>query len=293
MAPSRMLSAAIVLTAVLTGSSLLAQEKTKPPGPGESRPAQGKREPPKKGWRRPDGYRPLRRPTEPATPDRAPRFPGARERKKEKPPKGLFQARFYYRYSFLNGTDIGKDQGFFLGDPPTADEAFRNSHGAGFVIERWITPSLAIHTSISYQRLKGRTVTTPVDRVSFDDLDLLKISIGPRLSWPVTIDSNRWGDATAVAEMEGMIPYARLGFGWAVSSSVDVRLQNGQKVDFWSQGGSFHFVFAIGFEYRWHDLGAYLEFGVDTFGPLNDQTSEAKSFAGTEFPFILGVNLRF
>lgn len=237
------------------------------------------------GWQKPEGYKPLPRPSELIPPPEAP---------PDEAVSGSFRLRLSYRRGFLNGSDIGKSEGFFLGERPKADEAFRDSRGVGVDLSWWFVPLAALQFSFSIERFQGRTMTTPVDRVRFDDLRLLKFSVGPRLNLPFGMDRRSWVQPGAILKMSGVTPYLRIGFGWALSSGVDVHLQNGQEVKYWSQSVSFHFILAIGFEYQADRLGIFCEFGIDTFGPLQGaREPEAKDWEGLEAPISFGLSWRF
>jgi hypothetical protein len=249
--------------------------------------AQDKPERPRKPEKPTSTYVPIQK-------SRSPETVLEKDEEEREPPKGLFQIRGSYRFSFIDGTRIGSDEGFFLGDKPTADRAFRNGNGVSIDIIRWFTPIISLHYNVSHERFLGRTVTTPVNRVRFDDLEVLKTSIGPRLSLPVDVSSGKAGNPRAVEEMRGLIPYLRIGLGWAITSRVDVRLAGGQRLPYWSQTGSFLFSVGIGFEYQVEGFGVFFESGIDTFGPMRGvKEPEAKNFHVTDFPYSFGLSWRF
>ena len=291
---------------LVAGPGALAQEppgrpSEKGPAPGvpESDPAGRPEEPPA---RTPDGPPPGPTPRwsplyeQPgARGDPPPALPSSRPEDEWVPFGDVFQLRAFQRHGFLHGNTIGRAQGFFLGQAPKATDAWADSIGFGLSAEWWVMPLLALQTTVSYEVFPGKTLRTPVDRVEFDDLGLLKSSVGARLNLPFGLPLHRWTDPPATEDWKGVVPYLRSGIGLAVTQGVDVRLSNGQRVNYFAQSGSFLFTIAFGLEARMGRFGLFAEvLPFEAWGPVESaRDPEAKDWHGSEFPFTVGLSWRF
>ena len=228
-------------------------------------------------------------------PAQEPLLPSTPRREEYIPFGDVFQLRALFRHGFLHGNSIGRPQGFFLGQTPKATDAWADSRGFGLSAEWWVVPIVALQTTVTYELFDGKTLTTPVDRVRFDDLGLVKSSVGLRLNFPFGLPLHRWADPKSIEAWQAVVPYVRSGMGLAVTQGVDVKLSNGQRVNYFAQSGSFLFTIAFGLEARFRNFGAFAEvLPYETWGPVEAaREPEAKDWHGSEFPFTLGISWRF
>lgn len=212
-------------------------------------------------------------------------------------PVARVHARGFFRFTYLSGNDeVGHDQSPLYLSAPTFNRAFQPGVGGGVDLVYTIVPFFSVQYNITFQYYSGRKITSglnPGDSLTFKDLWVFETSIGPRLNFPLDLPGRLWHVKKAVPHVRGLVPYIRLGFGYALSGEVDATF-NSQEDQYYASTGSFHAVFAIGSEYHWKRWGAFVEmFAVDRFGPLDKVQPSAKNTVVVGFPFSFGATYRF
>jgi hypothetical protein len=283
MSTARSFLALIIATLLVPAGVLWAQEEGR--GHGDA---------PEATWTRPPGYQPL--PPPPARVDAR----GPEESAGDKGDEGTSYfhdalVRLSYRRTWLDGGRIGRSEGIWQGAEPTLSDAFADSNGVALDFVWPITPFFSIQYSLSYEVFRGRTVTSAVDRVRFDDLHTYLTSIGPRLTLPLGLDPARWNEAADRSKVRGLVPYVRLGVGYALHSEVDVRLADGRKVGYFAKSDAGHAVFAFGLEFRTDRLGAFIEaFAIESCGKLSSvREPEGRDAQASGYPISFGLVWQF
>lgn len=212
-------------------------------------------------------------------------------------PVARVHARAFFRFTYLSGnSEVGHDNTTLFSSAPSFNRAFQPGLGGGFDLVYTLVPLFSLQYSINLQYYNGRKITSglaPGDELNFKDLWIFETSVGPRLNFPLDLESSAWTEKEAVPFVRGLVPYIRLGFGYALSGEVDATF-NSQEEQYYSSTGSFHMIFALGTEYHGEKWGGFVEmFAVDRFGPLDKVTTSAKSVVVVGFPFSLGVTYRF
>ena len=204
----------------------------------------------------------------------------------------------YFRTGFLRGGDVGHDDGEFV-DAPELDKAFGPGYGLGLTVLYSIIPMLAIQYDASFQVHEGRRVSRGVvagGAVTFGDLWVMHMDVGPRLQLPLELPGRFWDEAHSIPSIRGIVPYIRLGAGVSLSSDVDAEFTATGGSRFWASTGSFRFVAALGTEIVGESWGLHIEVvGFEKWGPLGAaKEPEARDVDVFGFPVLaFGLTHRF